>query len=46
MSTRLVSSDWEVRPEEPCAAARGISLGVSLGAALWLAAILLLRALL
>ncbi len=46
MSTRLVTSDWELRPEEPWAAARGISLGVSLGGALWLAAILLLRALL
>jgi hypothetical protein len=46
MGTRLVASDWEARPEEPGTAARGISLGVSLGGALWLAAILLVRALL
>jgi hypothetical protein len=35
-----------VRPEEPCAAARGISLGVSLGVLLWLAGSLAVRALL
>jgi hypothetical protein len=46
MTTRLVTNDWEDRPEEPWAAARGISLGVALGAAIWSAAILLVRALL
>jgi hypothetical protein len=46
MSTRLTGNDWEARPEEPWAAARGISLGVGLGLAFWATAILLVRALL
>jgi hypothetical protein len=47
MSTELVPEiDGQGGPEEPGAAARGISLGVALGGLLWLAAILALRALL
>jgi hypothetical protein len=46
MTTGIAGSDWEARPEEPCAAARGVSLGVGLGLAFWAAAILLVRALL
>jgi hypothetical protein len=38
--------EWQAQPEDASAAARGISLGVTLGAALWAAAILALRALL
>jgi hypothetical protein len=46
MNTGIVGNDWEALPEEPWAAARGVSLGVGLGLAFWAAAILLLRALL
>ena len=46
MSTELVSRGGEARPDEPSAAAYGISLGVVLGAACWAAAILAVRALL
>jgi hypothetical protein len=46
MTTRLAGDDWEARPEEPWAAARGISLGVTLGLAFWATAILLVRVLL
>ena len=45
MNTRLAGNDWEGRPEEPWAAARGVSLGVGLGLAFWAAAISLVRAL-
>jgi hypothetical protein len=44
MTQELVSeAAWQA--EEPRAAARGISLGVALGGVLWVAAILVLRAL-
>ena len=46
MTIRLAADDWEARPEEPGAAARGVSLGVTLGLAFWASAILLVRALL
>jgi hypothetical protein len=46
MNTGLAANDWEGRPEEPWAAAYGVSLGVGLGLAFWAAAILLVRALL
>ena len=46
MGTEGVSKGWDARPEEPWAAARGISLGVMLGAGLWAAGILAVRALL
>jgi hypothetical protein len=46
MAPRLAADDWEARPEEPWAAARGVSLGVGLGLAFWATAILLVRALL
>jgi len=46
MNTRLAETDGEARPEEPWAAAHGVSLGVGLGLAFWAAAILLVRALL
>ena len=45
MTTRPAADDWEGRPEEPWAAAHGVSLGVTLGLAFWAAAILLVRAL-
>jgi hypothetical protein len=46
MSTGLAGNDGQALPEEPWAAARGVSLGVGLGLAFWAAAILLVRALL
>ena len=44
MTDRLAADDF--LPEEPWAAARGVSLGVTLGLAIWATAILLVRALL
>jgi hypothetical protein len=46
MDTRIAGNDWEALPEEPWAAARGVSLGVGLGLAFWATTILLVRALL
>jgi hypothetical protein len=45
MTARIDSEAWLGRPEEPWAAARGISLGVMLGLVLWTTAILVVRAL-
>jgi hypothetical protein len=45
MGREGLANGWQARPEEPWAAARGISLGVALGLAIWAAALLAVRAL-